>query len=65
MNEGKRIKTHREKKNWKGHAEYTERKRARNAARPPQMFDPHLVPIADPQNPGTVIYEVQGGRWIR
>ena len=64
MNEGKRLKTHREKKNWKGHADYVERKRARNMARPPQVFDPNLVPVTNPET-GVVVYEVQGGRWIR
>lgn len=34
----KREKSHREKKNWKGHVDYVERKRARNAARPKQEF---------------------------
>jgi hypothetical protein len=34
----KREKNHREKKNWEGHADYVERKRARNAARPKQVL---------------------------
>jgi hypothetical protein len=38
----KREKNHREKKNWKGHADYVERKRARNAARPKQVFQDGL-----------------------
>jgi len=60
----KREKSHREKKSWGGHAAYVERKRARNAARPPQVFDPSLVPVTNPET-GVVVYEVQGGRWIR
>lgn len=60
----KREKTHKEKKSWGGHAAYVERKRARNAARPSQIFDPNLVAITEPQT-GVVSYEVQGGRWIR
>ncbi len=38
MNEGKREKSHREKKNYRGHLEYKKRKAARNAARPKQRF---------------------------
>lgn len=38
MNEGKREKSHREKKNYRGHADYLKRKEARNAARPKQRF---------------------------
>jgi nitroreductase len=34
----KREKSHREKKNWRGHAEYKERKKVRNAKRPAQRF---------------------------
>lgn len=38
MNEGKREKSHREKKNYRGHLDYLKRKRERNAARPKQRF---------------------------
>lgn len=38
MNEGKREKSHREKKNYRGHLDYVKRKRARNDARPKQVF---------------------------
>jgi hypothetical protein len=38
MNEGKREKSHREKKNYRGHLDYVKRKRARNSARPKQRF---------------------------
>lgn len=36
--DGKREKTHREKKNYRGHADYLKRKEARNQARPKQRF---------------------------
>jgi hypothetical protein len=38
MNEGKREKSHREKKNYRGHLDYVKRKQARNQARPKQRF---------------------------
>lgn len=38
MNEGKREKSHREKKNYRGHLDYVKRKRSRNQARPKQRF---------------------------
>jgi hypothetical protein len=38
MNEGKRLKTHREKKNYRGHLDYIKRKAERNVARPKQRF---------------------------
>lgn len=36
--DGKREKSHREKKNYRGAREYADRKAARNAARPKQRF---------------------------
>ena len=38
MNEGKRVKSHREKKNYRGHGDYLKRKVERNESRPRQRF---------------------------
>lgn len=62
--DGKREKSHREKKNYRGHLDYLKRKKARNDARPKQMLvDVEMTRVHCPD--GTIDIEVHGGRWIR